>query len=114
MRQFVDRYGVALGVILGLVIVISVLPGNATDARLGAANGDGSSLDERASAPGGADGLSDGTLTDGAGTAGGAPGESVSGTGDTTGGSTTGGSAEGAGPVAPGGASFTFGAGPDC
>ena len=30
MRQFMDRYGVALGVILGLIVLIAVLPGNAT------------------------------------------------------------------------------------
>jgi hypothetical protein len=40
LRQFMDRYGVALGVVLGLVIVIAVLPGNATSDRLAAGGGD--------------------------------------------------------------------------
>ena len=112
MRQFVDRYGVALGVILGLVIVIAVLPGNATDARLGAGNGDRSALGEDAG--GSADGGSDGTLPDGAGTATDGSSGSVSGAGGATGGSGTDGGGTGGAPVASGGASFTFGTGPDC
>jgi hypothetical protein len=116
MRQFVDRYGVALGVILGLVIVIAVLPGNTTDARLGAGIGDESSLDTDASGAGDADGGSDGTLTGDGSTdsSAGAPAESVPGTGGTTGGAGTDGGTTGGAPVAAGGAAFTFGAGPDC
>src|SRR5687768_15729518 len=40
LRQFMDRYGVALGVVLGLVVVVALLPGNATSDRLAAGGGD--------------------------------------------------------------------------
>lgn len=100
LRQFMDRYGVALGVILGLVVVVAALPGNATDDRV-------------ATGPGLTDssGTDDQTLTDGGGPSGGT-------TGGTTGGSSGSGGTDGAttttAPVASGGSEVRFGSGPDC
>jgi len=100
LRQFVDRYGVALGVILGLAIVVAVLPGNATDQRLSAGGGDFSAGEDLAGGELGADATTDvATGTDGAAAT----------DGGATGGATTGGAAA---PAAPGG--VRFGSGPDC
>ena len=116
MRQFMDRYGVALGVILGLVIVIAALPGNATDDRLAASGGDTRTEDEppgetAGAEPGELDG-SDGSLTtEGDGLTTGATDPSSAGTPGTDGAGTTGG--QGA-PGAAGGGTVAFGTGPDC
>lgn len=111
MRQFVDRYGVALGVILGLVILIAVLPGNASDDRLAASGGDAVAPGEGASGP--EAGSTDGSLITEGGdpltTAATDPAASGA-TGGTGGdGGTTGGQ-----PAAAGGGPVTFGTGPDC
>ncbi len=104
MRQFIDRYGVALGVVVGLFLIVALLPGNASDqalstesatdgAEVGATDGPGSAGTDGAAAGQGAD---DTVTTDVAsGTAGGTSG----GTGQLG---------------APGASSVRFGAGPDC
>jgi hypothetical protein len=109
MRQFMDRYGVALGVILGLVVVIAALPGNATSDRLSA----GGSSDGFTSG----DATADGGTVDGGLVAGGDP-SAV----DTSGGSAAGGGAAGEAAGGSGGGAATaaapgqvrFGTGPDC
>jgi hypothetical protein len=109
MRQFMDRYGVALGVILGLVVVIAALPGNATSDRLSA----GGSSDGFTSG----DATADGGTVDGGLVAGG-DASAV----DTSGGSAAGGGAAGAAVGGSGGGAGTaaapgqvrFGTGPDC
>ncbi len=112
MRQFIDRYGVALGVVLGLIVIVAALPGNASSARLAAGNG-GSGDQQELTAGAfetdggvGADGLAVGADGTAAGTAAAATG---SGTGGRTGGTgaTSGGGASASGLV-------TFGTGPDC
>jgi len=100
LRQFMDRYGVALGVILGLVIVLAVLPGNATSDRLAAGGGDFESSELSQGAASGDAGVNAGSETTVAGgdpnaaaTAGGGPGAQAA-------------------AAAPGGA--RFGSGPNC
>jgi hypothetical protein len=116
-----DRYGIALGVILGLTILIAVLPGNATDARLAAGGGGGPTVDETASGFDGTDaGGSVGVLTgDGSSGQTSVPlGSSASGTGGSGGSGTAGGSASGdttgGAPAASGSTEVTFGTGPHC
>ena len=115
LRQFVERYGIALGVVVALIAVIAILPGNAND-RLAAGGGAG---DIDLSADGGID-LGD----DPAG------GDSfAAGDGATTGAtaapgadsSTPGATTPGGAPVSGGGGDtqvqsggVKFGSGPDC
>jgi hypothetical protein len=120
LRQFVERYGIALGVVVALVAVIAILPGNADD-RLKASNND------FLSAGAGPNGASDGTGGTGTGTGAGgvgtggtgtgAVGSRSTGTGTGAGGAATGtggtGSA-GGGTVQASGAGFKFGTGPNC
>lgn len=116
LRQFVERYGVALGVVVALVAVIALLPGNADD-RLAGGGGvgaidlttdDGSALGGEASGgdsfePGG------GATTGGTvGTGGGSTGSGSTGSGS------TGGGGGGGQQTQSGGSDVQFGVGPDC
>ena len=99
--------------ILGLIIVISVLPGNATGTRLAAGGDAGSTSDELASDGGAGSGGTDGLETvDGAGAPVSDP--STAGGGGTTGGTAGGGDTSGGAAGPSGGGSVTFGSGPDC
>ena len=106
LRQFVERYGIALGVVIALIAVIAILPGNADD-RL---NAGGSATDIDLSAGGGVGGVG-GDLGGDLGTGGtggtGAGGVTSGGSGGGTGG--TGGSGSGGGVV--GGTGGTAGGG---
>lgn len=111
LRQFIERYGIALGVVVALVGVIAILPGNA---------------DDRLTAGGGAGDIDLGTTGDPSAVGeDGAAGDFAAG-GDTTGGTVAGGgpaaggqpgSGGGSGAAAPpqsGGSAVNFGSGPDC
>lgn len=115
-KDFADRYGVSLGVVFALALLIAVLPGNA-ERRTGLAAGAGGtgSLD-------GSGELVDGVAADGSGLTDGSV--SVDG-GTALGGGGTGAAGGGAGPAGGGGGvagpsagggsgSVTFGKGPDC
>jgi hypothetical protein len=112
-KQFLDRYGMSLGVVFALALLIAVLPGNAESrSNVSAGGGSGSAIDDgtgQAAADTGADGA---VVTDGSGAAiAGATG------GGTTGGvaGATGGGAAGAKTAgAAGGSTVAFGKGPDC
>lgn len=105
LRQFIDRYGVALGVIFGLVILVAALPGNATSDRLSAGGGRNGFGDDAVT--GGDSGFSDGSVSD--------AGSGTGGTGGTGGSSSTGGTDTGS-TGGTGGAlgEVSFGKGPDC
>lgn len=111
-KQFVDRYGVSLGVVLGLALLVALLPGNASERSSLTAGGTGSSGLDASGQPidsgGGSAVTDDGGLsgTDGLGGIGGTGG------GGSTGGS--GGGSGGGGGVASGGSQVAFGKGPDC
>ncbi len=124
-KQFVDRYGVSLGVVLGLALLLALLPGNAAQrSSLDALGPQSPGVDgsDQPFADGGSDGgvlTDDGTAlgTDGVDVSGGTAGETSGGslggtsgggsTGGVTGGSTGSNSAASGGPV-------QFGKGPDC
>jgi len=119
LRQFVERYGIALGVVIALIAVIAILPGNADDRLAGGGAGD---IDLSV----GGDGTGVGVDGTGTGTGGFASGTGT-GTGTGTGGTGTGGSATGSGgsgggaggggggqQAQSGGAEVQFGTGPDC
>jgi hypothetical protein len=121
LRQFVERYGIALGVVIALVAVIAILPGNADD-RL---TGGGGAGDIDLSATAGGNGAGDATTGDDSFAAGG--GDATAGGGATTGGTsatassgstggTSTGGATGGGSAAPQAQSggVKFGTGPDC
>jgi hypothetical protein len=110
LKEFIERYGVSLGVLLALAALVALLPGNATAERVGT----GGTGDELASdlGTGGddtgletGDGAVDGGLTTDGGATGGTTGGTSGGTTGGTAGGTTGG-------PAPGG--LKFGTGPDC
>lgn len=121
-RDFTDRYGLALGVLLSLTLVIALLPGNADSRRaLETSGGDQGSFDD--SFDGGGDSF-DGGVASGDGSTPGAGGGdgagSSTGGGSPTGGD-TGGGGQGATPGSPGGGGgggtpgqVAFGQGPDC
>ena len=119
LRQFVERYGIALGVVVALVAVIAILPGNADDRLAGGS--DATEIDLSADGTGvtGA-GTDTGTGT-GTGLTPGATGTgagSGTGTGTGAGGSTGTGGGSG-GQSAAGGeqaqsGGVQFGTGPDC
>ncbi len=109
-KQFVDRYGLSLGVLAGLALLLAALPGNASQ-RTGV---------EASGGTGGFEATTDGALGGGDGGSGLADG-SFADTGGASGGSSSAGSATTGGPggtggtgVGPGGASYRFGTGPDC
>jgi hypothetical protein len=115
LRQFVERYGLAIAVVVGLALVVALLPGNAE--RRGP-----SPVEAAGAAPGAASAPTPGAATDvtaaGGGEAGGATGVDVSQPGAAVGGR-TGRSAPGPGTVpagpqsqAPGGGEVVFGQGP--
>ena len=114
-KQFVDRYGMSLGVVFALALVIAILPGNSTErAGLDTGSGDSSGFD---GGPGSSDGGTSGT--DGDGTTGGADGGGGSTDGGfsgpgSAGGSGGGGTTGGGTNVASGGGDVRFGQGPDC
>ena len=113
LRQFFDRYGVPLGAILALALVVALLPGNASSrqARLDATGGvvagaGGNRTTGTGPSAGGAG--AGGTAAGGAGTAAGGTG----GTGDAAGG---GGGADGtSGGGGPSSGGVVFGSGPNC
>lgn len=102
LRQFFERYGVSLGVLAVLGLLIAVLPGNAPNATgvaAGSGGTGGSSAGGSAGTAGGASGVGSGP--GGAGAAGaGADG--------------SGGGAPGAGTTAANNPDVTFGTGPHC
>ena len=114
LKQFLERYGIALGVVVALVAVIAVLPGNADD-RLVSTDGGSFDLSTDGESAVGGDGLG--------GTAGADPGFETGGEGVATGGEATqGGAAQagtsggsgGGGPAAAASGGPKFGAGPNC
>jgi hypothetical protein len=117
LRQALERYGVALAVVLGLVVALIVLPGNTTTGttqvgQAGTAPGSGRSVSP--GAPTGSAGAALGAAGGGPASSGGGPlasgGEGSAGTG----GVGTAAGPTGAGPAAPGGAAVTWGVGPHC
>ena len=109
-KQFVDRYGVSLGAIAALAIVIAVLPGNATERAGVVAGGSAGEVELGAGQTDGGIGPDGSVVTDAAGgiTTGGGAGGAAGGTG---GSGAAGGGGSGA---AAGGSSVVFGKGPDC
>lgn len=123
-REFFDRYGVALGVLVALVLVVAIVPGNASDQRLDTgfsddlgAGGFASDLTESGDSGVGETGVDagDGTAVStggGGGTSGGTGGGggASGGTGDPGGASTQ--PQQQQQPAAPG--AVEFGTGPNC
>jgi len=116
LKQFVERYGIALGVVVALVAVIAILPGNASQRE-------DSATDFDLSAGAGADGTGTGVSGAGTGTGTGTgTGAGGTGTGTVAGGGGTGGAAGGTGGGAGGGGGgqaqsqggVEFGSGPNC
>ena len=109
LKQFVERYGIALGVVVALVAVIAVLPGNADD-RLVAPDGGGFDLTT------GGEGATEAGVVAGSGggteAAGGQAGGGTTGAAGGTGGQAAGGGAQGGQAAAPAG--VKFGSGPNC
>ena len=88
-REFLERYGVTLGIVTVLAIVLAALPGNAPDRTASElASGAGTSAAE--GGPGGAGGVDGGTTNGAGGTS--AAGSSTGAGGLTTGGAVAGGS----------------------
>ncbi|HET6811833.1 MAG TPA: hypothetical protein VFH50_12560 [Acidimicrobiales bacterium] len=115
LRQALERYGVALAVVLGLVVALIVLPGNTTTgpSQLGAAAGSGRSTGAGAAAGSGGAALG----AAGSGTAGPGAGLSLNaggGGGSTGSPGTPAGSTAGSTQAAPAGSAVTWGAGPHC
>jgi hypothetical protein len=127
LRQFWERYGVTLAVVVGFALMVAVLPGNAEDRRVDVGSGPGGSFDLGDGAapdgsfaadgtPAAADGLSGdlGVDTAGGGVAG------VDGGGGTGGGATGGDGGPAPGEPDPGagaggeGGPVRFGQGPSC
>ena len=117
LRQFIERYGIAVGVVVALIAVIAILPGNADDRLTAGAGGAGDiDLGTGDSSELGGDGSGD-FATGGDGATGGGTG--AGGGGGATGGGGGGGGAAGGGGgggAAPqsGGGDVKFGSGPDC
>ena len=114
LRQALERYGVAMGVVVALVITLIVLPGNSSgsQSQLGAASGTAAG-GVRATGPGaaGSSGGTAGSTSGAAAASGGVAGSSGGGTaGGGSGGTTSAGGAGGA----PSGPAVTFGTGPHC
>lgn len=114
-KQFVDRYGVSLGVVFALALVIAILPGNAEQRTSLSAGGNGSAGLDASGQP--TDDLSggDSELAEGGGiTDGGAAG--VDGGGALAGGGGPGaaGGGGGGGGASSGDGTVVFGKGPDC
>ncbi len=119
LRQFIERYGIALGVVIALVATIAILPGNAGD-RVAAGN---SATDIDLGTGGettGEGGDASGDFATGDGTVTGPSGSTVTAGGNApTGGASTGGAAqsgggEAGGAAQGGGGGAKFGTGPDC
>ena len=111
-KQFIDRYGVSLGVVFAFALVIALLPGNATNqAGLRTGAGPNGEFDPITGEPIGGDGFAEGGADGfgGTGGTGGSGGVGSTGTGGTGGTGATGGT----GPISGGGA-VQFGTGPDC
>ena len=118
LRQFIERYGIALGVVVALVAVIAILPGNADDRLQAGGNGDFLSAGSGArGSTGSATGTgSSGDLGTGTGTGTGSlsTNGSSTGGGSTGGGTSTGGGGGGGSGAQAQGNGFEFGTGPDC
>ena len=109
LRDFIDRYGVAAVVVLGLAAVIALLPGNASD-RAVETGGDGAGLDDEFA--GGVGSSDDGSTTDD-GSVDGSTGGGGGGGGTGGGGTGTEAGGGGGGPaLTPG--DVKFGQGPRC
>lgn len=114
LRDFIDRYGVALGIVIGLTLVVALLPGNAD--RTGVDTGGAGIGDDFASGDDFADtgdSLDGGDSTVGTGDAGGSGGSGGS-SGGAGGGGTGGGGGGGAGGTGGGAGNVVFGQGPHC
>jgi hypothetical protein len=119
LRQFVERYGIALGVVIALVAVVAILPGNADDRLSAGGAGDiDLSTDDGSTLGGNVSG--DGTFAAGGSEATGGAVSGAGGGGTTSaGGSTATGGTAGGAAGAGGGAKaqsggVQFGTGPDC
>jgi len=113
-REFLDRYGLALGALAALALVIALLPGNTDDSALLDANAGANGGDQFDTSAGGQ--VNEGS---GGGTGSGGGAGSLSGSdGDTVvagdGGGGGGGGGEGGQPAPPTGSDVAFGQGPDC
>ena len=118
-RQLIERYGLALGVIVALLVTIAVVPGNTRSSgiaaggtsagSLGSTDGAGSASAGGGSAAGGGGG---GASASGSGAGGGSAGGGSS-AGNSGGGSATGGVAS-SGGAAGGGPDVVVGSGPHC
>ena len=115
LRQFIERYGIAVGVVVALVAVIAILPGNADD-RLTAGAGGAGDIDLGTTGDPtavGEDGASGDFAAGGdSGTGGSTAGSGGSGAGG--GGGTGGSGGGGGGGTQSGGSAVKFGTGPDC
>ena len=118
LKQFVERYGIALGVVIALVAVIAVLPGNAaqredsaTDFDLSAGAGTGGTGTD-ISATGGTGAT--GAGTGGTGTAAGGTGGAAAGGGGGSGAAAGGAGGGGGGGQAQSQGGVEFGSGPNC
>jgi len=120
LRQALERYGVALAVVVALVVTLIVLPGNTTGGQgqlgTGTAAGAGAGGSVRASGPGSAGSSGAGGAASGATSSAGGPTGSSGGAGG--GGGAAGGPSGGGGAAsasaASGGPAVTFGTGPHC
>ncbi|HEX4816987.1 MAG TPA: hypothetical protein VFV66_29960 [Nonomuraea sp.] len=114
LRQFIERYGIALGVVVALVAVIAILPGNADD-RLTAGAGGAGDIDLGTTGDPSAVGGDGATGDFAAGGDGGAGGSTAGGGGSGAGGGGAGANGGGGGGgTQSGGSAVKFGTGPDC
>jgi hypothetical protein len=106
LREFFERYGVSLGVLAVLALLIAIVPGNST--------GTNNQVNTSGSGPGSPGGSASRTAT-GTGAAGAAGTSGATAAGGTAGGGTAGGVATGGGAAAgPSAADVKFGTGPNC
>ena len=122
LRQFVERYGIALGVVIALVAVIAVLPGNAGDRVAGGAadidlstTGDAAGLDVGVTGTGTGTGTGSTVTSPAGGGTVSAGGTAAGGGGSSTGGGGQAISSGGGGQASPAAAGgVQFGTGPQC
>src|SRR5438552_11410822 len=109
LREFFDRYGVPLGAIVALAVVIAVLPGNAKPGvGVQTAGGAYAAGNAGTNANGASPVVTDANGVPVPGAAPGTPGATASGAGG------PGGAAAPGAPAAPAGSQVAFGQGPHC
>ena len=120
IRQFVERYGIALGVVIALVATLAILPGNAGDRVAGGNSATDIDLSAGGDATGAAGDASGDFSASGAGGTSGPSGTNVAAGGEQAAGGGTAGAggqaagAGGGGQAQSGGGAVKFGSGPDC